>query len=167
MSRQTQDAYDYARATLGEFLEGDELGDALDAVMGTKGVTDMDYFALGTTPSDEECVRVSEHDNYPPKMMGEAQRYMEMLAEKFADFLEGDMHFSIKMFPHDFGRYYDVLINYDRGNAVEEALAIHIEGNLPRKWTETGKPDLAERDAVLAEVAEETEWEETESEEGE
>lgn len=90
----------------------------------------MAFLELGPVPCDEECVQVGDA-NYQDKAYEQCMQYREQLEKQWLDLPDG-MRFGIKSFPHDFGRYYEVVIIYQEG---QEELAFEIENNLPSKWS--------------------------------
>ena len=89
------------------------------------------YIELGSTPAEEDCAQVG-WENYDTLSMIETKVYKEQLKRTFK--LIGGMSFSIKSFPHDFGSYKEVVVNYDDANEQEVDLAFEIENNQPGKW---------------------------------
>ena len=115
----------------------------------------MEYFELGTTPTEEKCVQVSKTEDYLPAMEKEANRFKEMLQTKFEDFILGDMHLTIKRNSHDFGTYLDVILRYDQDDYAQAECALYICNNLPKKWADIEKPKQAELAKCLVYVQEE------------
>lgn len=92
-----------------------------------------DYLTLGSAPTDEECVQVTDKDFYIKEMKEECLRYARLLNTKFPNRPEG-CTFSIRNFPHDFGNYYEVVVNFDNENEEQMNYAFEVENNLPERW---------------------------------
>lgn len=95
------------------------------------------YFTLGPVPIDEPCVQVSQDHPYLDSMKKECHRYREMLYKRFERILESGMLLLVKSFPHDFGVYSEVVVNWDideDGKILQ--VAAFIEDNLPLTWNE-------------------------------
>lgn len=96
-----------------------------------------DYLTLGSTPILEECVQVSQTENYLLKMREESRRYMDMLQRRFP-IPEGlNVFFSIKKFSHYSGSYFEAVIYFDDEVKEELRFALFVEKFLPDRWEET------------------------------
>jgi hypothetical protein len=91
------------------------------------------YFELGPAPCDEDCIQVTDKQDYVVDMIQECERYKEMLMKRFSGCPKG-AHLSVKHFPHDLGPYYEVIINFDNSNPIAKAYAFHVDRNCPAKW---------------------------------
>ena len=99
----------------------------------------FDYLELACSPLDEECVQVTDREDYIPAMQKEVLRFKEQLGRLFptpAD-LEGQVRFVVKKNSHDFGMYMEVAIQYNSNNEKAEAFAFYVENNLPLTWNQT------------------------------
>ena|SRR3990167_1272859 len=98
-----------------------------------------DFFDLGSTPSDEECVQVSKNQDYLGDMKREVKRYKDYLERLFSipEELEGDCFFSIKSNSHDFGTYYEVVIKFNDEVDLAGEFASYVEHYCPQTWDET------------------------------
>ena len=92
----------------------------------------MKYIELGSSPVCETCVQVSK-DDYIQDMKKECFRYKDYLEELFPIPDGVYAWFSVKSFNHDFGTYYEVIINYDEDEESSD-FAYHVEDNLPEYW---------------------------------
>lgn len=94
------------------------------------------YIEVGSAPFDEECVYVTDKKPYIREMLHECIRYKSYLEKLFSEQMPDGCEFGIKMFPHDFGSYYEVVIYFD--DEIEEQcdFAYMVEDNLPEKWEE-------------------------------
>jgi hypothetical protein len=71
-----------------------------------------EYLELGSVPFGENCVQVGA-DDYYTKYKEESNRYIEQLKHRFPEINNINCYFSIKGFPHEFGTYHEVVINYN------------------------------------------------------
>ena len=91
-----------------------------------------DHMSIGSSPCDEPCAQVGQ-DNYAVQAKQECRRYIELLLKKFGEPPEG-ASLSVKGFPHDFGTYYEVVVNYDDDDRAGLDYALLLEGNSPATW---------------------------------
>lgn len=89
----------------------------------------MEYLELGSAPTEEECVQVSDKVDYIPAMREELIRYRKLLEKMFPS-----CYFSIMWFDHDFGRYGEVVVRFNPDNEEEVHYAYNVEHNLPKYW---------------------------------
>jgi hypothetical protein len=94
-----------------------------------------DYISIGNTPASEECVQVSKKEDYVDKMLAECNRYKEMLQAKFSNC--DKVTICVKIFPHEFGSYAEVVVEYDNDDIDAISQALHIENNSPMNWSDT------------------------------
>ena len=93
-----------------------------------------EFISIGSVPVDEPCAHVGQQD-YREKAKEECRRYKELLLRKFGDPPFGAC-FKIKSFPHDFGTYYEVVVEFDDRFPESEAFAYDVDGDLPATWGE-------------------------------
>lgn len=93
-----------------------------------------DYFELGSSPNGEDCVQVDSTKDYYLEMKEELNRYKEMLQNIFPMPEDLGCYFKIKWFPHDFGKYGEVVIMFDGDDQNEIDFACFVEDNLPETW---------------------------------
>ena len=89
-----------------------------------------DFLELGPSPSDESCVQVSKGE-YEDQMKDECHRYRQMLQKRFPF---AEHMFRVRAFPHDYGRYYEVVILFWSSSEEENKIAWFVEDNLPATW---------------------------------
>ena len=94
-----------------------------------------DYITLGSTPSDEDCAQVGT-PSYRTDALQECRRFVAQLEQQFPALPDG-VYFSTKSFPHDFGTYYEVVVNYDDDDIAQVDAAFDVENNLPTNWTQS------------------------------
>lgn len=92
----------------------------------------MEYLELGPAPYDEQCVQIGTLD-YREKAIAECQRYKEQIIRQFGEPPE-NAGLRVKGFPHDFGNYYELCINFDPDDEKAVEYAFEVEGNLPANW---------------------------------
>jgi len=95
----------------------------------------MDFINIGSTPTEEDCFGVGN-----PLAQQECKLFMEQLEREFpAGF------FAVKGFPHDFGRYYEVVAYLSENEADEDQnqAAYDAEGHANPLWDEISAPLVA------------------------
>ena len=95
-----------------------------------------EYLTLGGTPYSEDCVQVSNTEDYLPAMTKECYRFMKMLDKRFPIPVGVDAHFGIKSFSHDFGTYKEVCLFYEDTSYLNQAFASFVDDNIPETWTD-------------------------------
>ena len=96
-----------------------------------------DYLYLGGAPADEDCKQVGIDD--PIEQKKEAARFgiaLDRFYKEKLDRFPGDIYLSLKRESHDFGDYWDVIVQYNVENEGARQLAIEIEENCPLTWAE-------------------------------
>ena len=91
-----------------------------------------EFLELGSAPTDENSVQVSNSD-YVVEMRSECQRYKDLLEKKFPNIPES-CSFALRSFPHDFGYYIEVVIYYDINIKSSVEFAFKVEEHLPKTW---------------------------------
>lgn len=91
-----------------------------------------DYLEVGSSPSDEDCVQVGS-DDYGPRSIIECQRWREQLERTFTPHPKG-CRFLVKRFPHDFGTYREVVLEFDPSRIDHLSFMNHVDNHLPSKW---------------------------------
>jgi len=95
-----------------------------------------DYIELGPTPAGEDCEQLGP--NYSSVRAGiECALYVNQLQRLFPD-----CDFSIKRFPHDFGTYMEVVVNFEDENEEETRLAYDVDAGIPESWDEIALEQL-------------------------
>lgn len=95
-----------------------------------------DYISIGSTPCDEECAQVGDSD-YRSKAINECKRFIELIRKVNGP--EPELSTAIlltKSFPHDFGTYYEVVVQFDDEDEIGLDYALFVEGNSPQRWDE-------------------------------
>ena len=91
-----------------------------------------DYFCIGATPAYEPCAQVGT-EGYREKALAECRRFRDLLRRVIGPEPEGAV-LKIKGFPHDFGTYYELVCEFDTGNAAARAYALRCEDEAPATW---------------------------------
>ena len=90
----------------------------------------MPYLEFDCSPINEDCVQLSDREDYMPAMREEARRMIAMLNKRFPD-CEGD--FRIGTCLHDKGSYLEIRFYYEE---TEEGYhrCNFVENNYPETW---------------------------------
>ena len=123
-----------------------------------------DFINIGCSPLEEECVQVNSKVDYMPAMRLELVRFKELLLKKFGKEPVG-AELRIKWYPHDFGRYGEIVCYYDDEGSDDDMesksmkYAFDIEGNMPETWNDdspfyTDESTTPLRDAIEANAKE-------------
>jgi hypothetical protein len=92
-----------------------------------------DFLNIGSSPSEEDCFGVGH-----PLAHQECDIYREQLEREFP---AGD--FRVKGFPHDFGRYYEVVAVFGVGEDEQTQAAWEAEGEASPVWDELAAGKIA------------------------
>ena len=92
------------------------------------------YLALAPAPVEENCVQVGT-DDYTPKARAECIRFIALLRTKFGPEPAG-ARLTVKSFPHDFGKYLEVVCYFDETLPESVEYAYRCEEDLPATWDE-------------------------------
>lgn len=93
----------------------------------------IDYVEIGSVPFGEDCVTVSRDYDYIPGMTRECKMFKKQLKEQFPQVPYG-AGFTIKTFPHDFGSYKEVCVQFDDDIEGSEDFACRVESETPEFW---------------------------------
>lgn len=95
----------------------------------------MDFINIGSTPAEEDCFGVGN-----PLAQQECKLFMAQLEREFPA-----GYFAVKGFPHDFGRYYEVVAYLSENEADEDQnqAAYDAEGHANPLWDEISAPLVA------------------------
>jgi len=94
-----------------------------------------DYLNLGPTPCEEECAQLGE-DDYAARARAECRRYVALIRAVVGPEPTG-AQLSVRAFRHDFGTYYEVVVEFDDENPTATAYALRVENKAPKYWGET------------------------------
>ncbi len=95
-----------------------------------------DYMTLGPVPCNEECEQLGP--NYDPvHARAECKAYIEAIIKKLGEPPMG-ASLGVKSFPHDFGTYMEVVVNYYDDDEEATEYAYNAESEAPATWAEVG-----------------------------
>lgn len=100
----------------------------------------LDHISLGPTPYDEECAQTTDPE-YRAKARRECAAYIGQL-QRLLGLPPTGARFRVKAHPHDFGSYYDVVVEYDADNAEAVAFALRAESEVPAEWDNEARREL-------------------------
>jgi len=95
---------------------------------------------LCSTPVEEDCAQVGE-ENYEQRAKRECRALIGQLIRMYGEPPEG-VTLVTKGFPHDFGTYYEVIVNFDDANRKQTAYACMLVDGLPDLWDEQAREEL-------------------------
>ncbi len=109
----------------------------------------LEKLYLGPTPAEEDCAQVGR-PNYRDQALKECRAYMRLLKRVFGEPPSGG-RFALTREAHDFGTYYEVVIQYEEQDEEASAFAFRVEANLPAEWDAQARAELG-LDAALGAV---------------
>ncbi len=101
-----------------------------------------DILAIGPAPSEESCAQVGDPD-YPERSRRECRVFLRMLLRLFPASQSLEARLVVKTFPHDFGRYREVCVQFAPSSQEALGYAYHIESNAPARWDTLARYELA------------------------
>jgi len=101
-----------------------------------------DTIDIGPVPSDEKCAQVGE-EGYELRAKDECNRFISLIRKVIGVEPDG-ARLRVKGYPHDFGRYYEVVVDYDPDDKAAVEYALRVEDDAPTQWVD--------RDAMIAEL---------------
>lgn len=99
----------------------------------------MDYITLGGAPYEEECAQVGD-EGYRQRALKECAAYIGQLKRAFGEPPAG-ASLRVKRFPHDFGTYHEVVVEFEDEPAAIE-YAFKLEEEMPARWDEQARREL-------------------------
>jgi hypothetical protein len=100
---------------------------------------------IGSAPAEEDCAQVGT-DGYHWRAWHECRALIGQLRRRCGLEPPGTRLY-IRQNPHDFGTYLSVNCSYPGGDEKGTAYAFRCEAELPARWDEEAKADLALLDA--------------------
>lgn len=97
-----------------------------------------DYLTIGTVPHAEDCTQNEPTGEYQAKQRREAAIFADQIARHYPE--PYNAHVSVKAFPHDFGRYYEVCAVFDDEDEAACNWAYEVEADplgVLQNWDET------------------------------
>lgn len=102
-----------------------------------------DWISCGPTPPEEPC---TGNNGDQGRIRLENRQWKRQLEEVFKHHTA--IYFSVKSFPHDFGSYSEVCVNYSTPEGLVQAL--DVDSKLPYEWDKTAQEALADYDSRKA-----------------
>lgn len=100
-----------------------------------------DYLYIGPTPVNENCAQVGDPD-FNMKASKEMKAFINQLYRTFPDATENSVKFRIKWELHDFGKYGEVVVDYNCEDEMSYSYALNIDSNIPENWDEEALKEL-------------------------
>lgn len=100
-----------------------------------------DKMYLGTVPCNESCEQLGPNYNSVRARL-EARTYIEQIVRTCGD-PPDSAQFSVVSCPHDFGNYYEVVLNFDRTNKNEVDYFYRVDESVPSVWDLESKQKLS------------------------
>ena len=91
-----------------------------------------DYLTIGSTPPEEDCAQVGSED-YMKRALAEVKRYRELILKTCGEPPTGT-RLKAMTFPHDFGHYVELVVEYDDADPKGFEYALHVESHGPSNW---------------------------------
>jgi len=102
----------------------------------------MEFIFIGPSPLEEHCAQVG-CDNYREQARLECALFIKQLRRQLGDEPPGAT-LKTRWFPHDFGSYVEVIVEYDETDTEAEDYAYKVEGNTPGTWDDEALKVLKE-----------------------
>ena len=101
-----------------------------------------DILSIGPAPSDESCAQVGDPD-YPERSRRECRIFQRMLLRLFPlpESLEAKL--VVKTFPHNFGRYREVCVQFAPSCQEATRYVYYIDSSAPAQWDTLARYELA------------------------
>lgn len=90
------------------------------------------YLTLGPCPAEERCAQVGE-DDYEIRAFEECKRYRDLIRKVLGNEPQG-AQLAIKSFPHDFGRYVELVVYFEDTDQKAVEYAYLCESKAPTIW---------------------------------
>ncbi len=101
-----------------------------------------DILPIGPAPTNESCAQVGDPD-YPERSRRECRIFLRMLLRLFPVPESLEAKLLVKTFPHEFGRYREVCVQFAPSSAEATRYAYHIENSAPAQWDTLARYELA------------------------
>jgi hypothetical protein len=103
----------------------------------------IEYLHLGSAPVYEDFTKVDD-PHFEEKSPKEMAAYKAQLYRMFPESAERGVWFTIKSGYEKFGVAPEVVVMYNENDSISLSYANFIDSNLPDKWDEIAKKELAE-----------------------
>ena len=100
-----------------------------------------DYQSIGPVPCAEDCQQIGSPDYDDDKARLECKTYIAQLKRMHKN-IPFAASFGLKSFPHDFGTYTEVVVNFDDEYEDSVNFMLEVECNLPEDWDDESKKAL-------------------------
>jgi len=101
----------------------------------------MDYFDLGSSPTDEMCAQVGD-ENYRDLARVELREFKRMMREVHPEPDDANAHYAVKRFEHDFGSYFELCAVYDEDDESALNWACDAEEKVPAVWDAHARAEI-------------------------
>lgn len=115
-----------------------------------------EYLNIGSTPPDEACAQLG-HPDYQRVSRIECEVYAlqlrRELREKFSvpETTGLPVRLAVKVFPHDFGSYREVVCYYNPSDERSTEMAFYCESEASSTWDAISREELRRRLASIGE----------------
>ena len=99
-----------------------------------------EYVHIGSTPSAEDCAQLGD-ENYQNNAVRECKVFIDQLRRISGNEPIG-AKLKLKWQDHDFGRYVEVVCEYDVDSQEATDYAYKCEQNAPENWDEIARKEL-------------------------
>lgn len=101
----------------------------------------METIHIGPVPSLERCASVGDAD-FEKVSRQECWTFRRMMERHFPVPEGMDARFAVRSFPHEFGSYREVVVDYEPSDEKALAFALHCEHHTPDQWDVLALYDL-------------------------
>lgn len=91
-----------------------------------------EYLDIGPAPCEEDCAQVGS-DHYYKRARSECYRFIAAIRATVGPEPEG-ASLVVKLVPHAFGSYFDVVVQFDDENETACAYAYRVKDQAPVTW---------------------------------
>lgn len=107
-------------------------------------------FGLGPVPADEESIATRPHNSVQTTqaMLAQAQIYCDQLRRTFPIPEDVNASLLVRTFPHEFGRYCEVVVQTHDESPASAAYALHVEANSPLNWDRLALAQIADTPGI-------------------
>lgn len=113
-----------------------------------------DYFTIGPAPWSESCAQVGNPD-YARRAKIETKAFVEQILRAYPKPENVDAQIRVKSFPHDFGYYHEVVVQFNSLDEASIQYGIQIENdekNCLESWDTEAKNVLKSHNIEIYEA---------------
>lgn len=92
-----------------------------------------DYLNIGSSPYGEDCAQLNKTPNYETVARRECEVFKQQIRRELGD-EPRTAKLRTKSFPHDFGDYFEVIVEFEDTNMKAVDYAFLVEGSAPERW---------------------------------